>query len=128
MKLQRKTEINYIKSDPFNRIKRYVQNLRLALLGNNPYQVEMDEARDYLEKAAGDLKATQDMCYSTMEMWSESQKQLNQMQQLVETLRDHLHEKDDQVEQLRREYRDSIEQMKRDYEKRQAEETKTHYI
>lgn len=121
MKSQRKTEINYIRNDTFYRVKRYGKNLLLALLGNNPYQVEMDEARDYLEKAAGDLKATQDMCYSTMEMWSESQKQLNQMQQLVETLRGHLHEKDDQVEQLRREYRDSIEQMKRDYEKHQSE-------
>lgn len=121
MKSQRKTEINYIRNDTFYRVKRYGKNLLLALLGNNPYQVEMDEARDYLEKAAGDLKATQDMCYSTMEMWSESQKQLKRMQQLVETLRGHLHEKDEQVDQLRREYYNHIEQMKRDYEKHQSE-------
>lgn len=123
------TEINCdIESAPFNCIKRYVKNLLLALLGDNPYQMEMDEARDCLEKAAENLKATQDMCYSTMEKWSESQKQLNQLQQLVETLRGHLHEKDEQVDQLRREYCNHIEQMKRDCEKRQAEETKTHYI
>lgn len=122
------TEINYIESGTFNRIRRYVKNLLLALLGDNPYQMEMDEARDCLEKAAENLKATHDMCYSTMAKWSESQKQLNQMQQLVETLRDHLREKDEEVDQLRREYCNHIEQMKRDCEKRQAEETKTHYI
>ena len=121
MKIQRKTDINYIESVTFNRVKRYVKNLLLALLGNNPYQMEMDEARNHLEKAAENLKATQDMCWQAMEMWSESHQQLLQMQQLVETLRGHLHEKDDQVEQLRREYRDSIEQMKRDYEKHQSE-------
>ena len=121
MKSQRKTEINYIRNDTFYRVKRYGKNLLLALLGNNPYQMEMDEARNHLEKAAENLKATQDMCWQAMEMWSESHQQLLQMQQLVETLRGHLHEKDDQVEQLRREYRDSIEQMKRDYEKHQSE-------
>lgn len=121
MKSQRKTDINYIESVTFNRVKRYVKNLLLALLGNNPYQMEMDEARNHLEKAAEDLKAAQDMCYATMERWNESQKQLTQMQQLVETLRDHLSDKDEQIEQLRRKYIDYIEQMKHDYEKRQNE-------
>ena len=121
MKIQRKTDINYIESVTFNRVKRYVKNLLLALLGNNPYQMEMDEARNHLEKAAENLKATQDMCWQAMEMWSDSQKQLAQMQQLVETLRGHLREKEEQAEQLRREYLDRIDQMKRDYEKRQNE-------
>lgn len=121
MKLQRKTNINYIESVTFNRVKRYVKNLLLALIGYNPYQMEMDQARNHLERAAEDLKAAQDMCYATMERWNESHRQLTQMQQLVETLRDHLREKDEQVEQLRREYIDCIERMKRDYEKHQNE-------
>lgn len=121
MIIQQKTEINYIESSTFGSIKRYAQNLLQALLGKNPYQVEMGKARDALEKAAEILNTMQDMYSATLEKWSESQKQLTQMQQLVETLRDHLREKDEQVEQLRREYIDCIERMKRDYEKHQNE-------
>ena len=122
MKLQRKTEINYIEDPTTNRVKRYFKNLLLAMLGKNPYHMEMGEARDHLEKAAENLKTMQDMYNATMERWGESQKQLAQMQQLVETLRDHLREKDEQVERLHREYSDYMEQMKRDYETRQNEE------
>ena len=121
MKIQQKAEIKHIESSTFNRFKRYFKNLWLALLGRNPYQMERVEARGHLEKAAEDLKAALDVCEKTLDQWGESQKQLMQMQQLVETLRGHLREKDDQLEQLHREYNDCIEKLKRDYEKRRNE-------
>lgn len=126
MIIQRKTEINYIESSTFGCVKRYAQNLLQALLGKNPYQVEMGKARDALEKAAGNLNAMQDMYSATLEKWSESQKQLTQMQQLVETLRDHLREKDEQMGHLRRQYDNFVEQMKRDHEMHKKQQT--HYI
>lgn len=86
------------------RIGRYLRNLLLALTGNNPYQMELDEAREHLEKAADNLSATQDMCYSTMERWNESQQQVVQLQHVIETLRGHLREKDEMLEQMRQEY------------------------
>lgn len=118
MILQRRT----VENSTFDCVKRYLKNLLLALLGNNPYQVEMGEASDHLEKAAEALKTMQNLYDATMERWSESQKQLKQMQQLVETLRTHLREKDEQMKQLWRNYNYHIDQMKRDYEKRQNEE------
>ena len=121
MKLQRKTEINYTESSFYNRVKRYAKNLLLALLGNNPYQMEMAEAKVHLEKATEMWLTMKDMCFATMELERESQKQLMKMQLLVEILRDHLREKDEQVEQIKRECRDYIERMKRDYEKHQNE-------
>lgn len=122
----KKTEINYTESSTFGGVKRYAQNLLQALLGKNPYQVEMGKARDALEKAAENLNAMQDMYSATLEKWSESQKQLTQMQQLVETLRDHLREKDEQMGQLRRQYDNFVEQMKRDHEMHKKQQT--HYI
>ena len=119
MKLQRKAEIIYTESPTINSVNRYFRNLWLALLGNNPYQMEMIEAMGHLEMASKSLRDTQDMCHETMDRWGESQKQLTQMQQLVETLRDHLREKDEQLAQLCREHRDCMEQMRRDHEKHQ---------
>lgn len=108
-----------------SRIGCYLRNLWLALLGNNPYQMELEEAKVYLEKAAENLSTTQDMCYDTMERWNESQKEIDNLQKLVETLRDHLREKDELMEQLARECRNQMEQMKRDYEKRQTRDKNT---
>lgn len=73
-------------------MKRYLKNLLAALLGNNPYQAE-------LEKADENVKQLRDMYFAACEKWEQNDKQVASLQQLVENLRERIKDKDAAINQ-----------------------------
>ena len=73
-------------------MKRYLKNLLAALLGNNPYQAE-------LEKADENVKQLRDMYFAACEKWEQNDKKVASLQQLVENLRERIKDKDAAINQ-----------------------------
>ena len=91
-------------------MKQYLKNLFLALTGSNPFQVELEDTKQQLEKAAENVSALQDQLYSALEEWEheakmleESQKREAGLQQLTENLRERIADKDRMIAKLEEE-------------------------
>lgn len=91
-------------------MRHYFRNLITALCGSNPYQMELDDIREKYGKTAERVGYLEDMYYKSLEKWDESCKQneeagrqLASFQKLVETLRGHIKEKDELLDQLKKE-------------------------
>lgn len=119
------------------RIGRYLLTLWRALIGKNPFRMELAEAKEQLKKATENVQSLQDQLFAALDHWEGCQaelyeankaleaatetaacKQLKSMQRLVENLRERIKEKDAQLEQQGREFQERMEQMKADYQKR----------
>ena len=118
-------------------IARYLRNVMLALLGRDPYRMELDDLYDRYEKAAGNVRDLQDQYCSALEKWDECQKMLEEsdkalkaaaatascrqlagMQRLVENLRQRVREKEADMERQGREFSDRMDRMKAGYQER----------
>ena len=91
-------------------MKYYLKNLFLALTGNNPFQIELKETKQQLEKAAENMSAMQDMYYKALENWTQaiktleaSEKRCGSLQQLTENLRERIADKDRMIAKLEKE-------------------------
>lgn len=90
-------------------MKQYLKNLFLALTGSNPFQVELEEAKQQLEKAAENMSAMQDQLYAALSKWegamyeAESYKNsIKGYQVLTENLRERIKEKDGLIKELQK--------------------------
>lgn len=120
-------------------MKRYLKNLLMALTGRNPFQVELEEARQQLEKARENMSSLQDQLYEALQRWGESQKTQEKSdainkklqkrigaaekraascQVLIENLREHIREKDAEMESAGLEFRERMERVKYEYQQR----------
>lgn len=111
---------------------RYLKNLFLSLLGYNPYQKEIDELNEKI-KAGATCMRIKDVLYDILlgncesaqarveELCTESeakQRQINDLQALVEILRKRIREKNDKIQQQGIECRAHVERIKSDYQQR----------
>jgi len=84
-------------------MKRYLKNLLTALFGNNPFQMELEKAKEDYEKTAARVKKLD-------ELYTKVQGQMGSYQNLVEILRKRLTEKDELLKRTKEEYQKRIEQ------------------
>ena len=88
---------------------RYFKTLLIALLGRNPYRLELEQARDEYKRAAENMKTFRDLYYMCKEKEDgKAARLIDSLQQLVEMLRQHIREKDEQIEQMRADYRQQV--------------------
>jgi chromosome segregation ATPase len=93
-------------------MRRYFKNLLSALLGNNPYEAELDDLRRQMEQAAENVERLRDIYCAACEKWAQGDKQVASLQQLVENLRERIADKDAVIDQLKKEYREYTKQAK----------------
>ena len=89
-------------------IRNYLRNLWLALTGNNPYQVELDEVREEYRKTASNVKKLEDFYYKALEKWDKADGQIKDYQTLVENLRKRVAEKDALIAEMDKDYRKRV--------------------
>jgi predicted nucleic acid-binding Zn-ribbon protein len=95
-------------------MRRYFRNLLMALLGRNPFQIELNEVKENLVSAAENVSMLNDMYFKLQEKMVAAEKWLIDYQSLVENLRERIKDKDEQLSQQARDYRTSLAE----YEKR----------
>lgn len=95
-------------------MRRYFKNLLSALLGNNPYEAELDDLRRQMEQASENVERLRDMYCAACEKWESAKRllsinreriekrdsQIASLQQLVENLRERIADKDAVIDQL----------------------------
>ena len=106
-------------------MRRYFKNLLIALMGRNPYQIELDELREHYEKAAERVNELNEFYFKMVEKMDKTKKRMNDYQTLIENLRNRLAEKETENEQQGADFRERMERMKADYQKRIDEYNKT---
>ena len=106
-------------------MRRYFKNLLIALMGRNPYQIELDELREHYEKAAERVNELNDFYFKMVEKMDQTKRRMNDYQTLIENLRNRLAEKETENEQQGADFRERMERMKADYQKRIDEYNKT---
>lgn len=95
-------------------MRRYFKNLLIALLGRNPYQIELDEVKEKYEAAAENVNSLNDMYYKLLEKMDYAEKWIADYQRIIENLRERIKEKEEMLSQQDRDYRASLDE----YEKR----------
>ena len=73
-------------------MKRYFNNLWMALIGSDPFRDELQDAKDKLNKAADNLSAMQNQLYAALEKWEQSAKRIDDYEALIENLRERIKE------------------------------------
>ena len=120
-------------------MRRYLRNLWLALTGNNPFRIELDELRTRNENnkelaemlqrnydaamniykgTAEQVKVLGDQIAKTEASIETFRKREASLQRLVENLRESVTDKESVIEQQRRDFHERMERMKADYQKR----------
>ena len=99
-------------------MKRYLRNLLMAIIGRNPYQVELDELTEHYEKTAERVMRLEEMHLTLQMKLKETFKWVSDYQALVENLRKRLSDKDAELEDARKEYNMWMQRQKADYQQR----------
>lgn len=108
---------------------RYIMFLLAAILGRNPFKKELDDMTEKLEKASENVQRLREMYYSVLENWqaamtlleqqrTEDERQRNDLQNLVENLRERIKEKNAELERHDEDFRSYISRIKQDYQQR----------
>lgn len=84
-------------------VKQYFKNLIRALLGRNPFQMELDEVREMYEKTAERVSELQEYYFKIVEQMDQSKRQMKDDQRLIESLRDRVGECQEETEYYRKE-------------------------
>lgn len=79
----------------------YFKNIAIALLGRNPYQLELDRVREEYEKTAEQVRLLD-------ELYGKVQKNLSDYEQLIENLRKRIIEKDQLMASMKRDFQERL--------------------
>lgn len=99
-------------------MRRYFKNLLMALLGRNPYQMELYEVRYNYGVVEEHVRILNDMYYKAVEKMVKTEKWITDYQTIVENLRERIKEKEAELESQDQSWRDRMEGMKAVYEHR----------
>ena len=89
-------------------MKHYIKNLIAALVGNDPYRMELEKIKEEYEKTAERVKMLDESYYKVRERLAEASRKSAGYQSLIENLRQHLSEKDALIERMREESRNQV--------------------
>ena len=81
-------------------MKRYFKNLWHALIGRNPFQLELERVREDFKKTEAKVRDLNALYYEVRSKIQNSEHQINDYQVLVENLRRRLADKDDIIKAL----------------------------
>lgn len=105
------------------KMENYLRNLLLALLGKNPYRMELDKAEHEYELTAKKVAQLEDMRYQFEEKMSRTYQELAQakekilaFQRLTENLRQSVTDKDATLDAERRDRADAIKRLTAEHE------------
>jgi chromosome segregation ATPase len=98
-------------------LSRYLQNLMAAICGSDPYRMELDRVREEYEKTAARVAGLDELCDEFRSRQAELAGQIGDYQVLVENFRGRISDKDEQIAQMKREWKDR----EADYQKRVAD-------
>ena len=82
------------------KMKRYFKNLWHALIGRNPFQLELERVREDFKKTEAKVRDLNALYYEVRSKIQNSEHQINDYQVLVENLRRRLADKDDIIKAL----------------------------
>ena len=99
-------------------MRRYLKNLIIALMGRNPYRMELDDLTEKYEKTAERVYGLNDIYFKMVEKMEETKMRMNDYQTLVENLRQRVDEKEVELDCQKKDFRDRMERIKSDYQKR----------
>lgn len=99
-------------------MRRYLKNLIIALMGRNPYRMELDDLTEKYEKTAERVYGLNDIYFKMVEKMEETKMRMNDYQTLVENLRQRVAEKEVELDCQKKDFRDRMERIKSDYQKR----------
>lgn len=91
-------------------MKQYFKNLFLALIGCNPFELQLDEMRTYYQKTAERVTELDEMYHKLQEALSKKEKTISDYQNLTENLRSRITEKDVEYERMKKHYQERIKQ------------------
>lgn len=89
-----------LKSHNFETLKHYLRNLFLALLGRNPFRVELDELREHYLKTADNVATLTELYYKSQEALLNARERIADGQRLVENLKSRIAENDNEIKRL----------------------------
>lgn len=81
-------------------VRQYFKTLFLALIGKNPYRLELECIRAEHEKTKKDVEDLHHLYNICKENDDRKNEQITSLQNLVEVLRERIREKDSQIEQM----------------------------
>lgn len=91
----------------------YIKNLMTALLGNNPYQMELDRVKEEYAKTASRVNDLSDKADELNQRLEDDVKTLDGYQLLIENLRERVAEKDGEIAHMKEEFKERTEGYKR---------------
>lgn len=89
-------------------MKHYIKNLIAALVGNDPYRMELEKIKEEYEKTAERVKMLDESYYKVRERLAEASRKSTGYQSLIENLRQRLSEKDALIERMIEESRNQV--------------------
>lgn len=95
-------------------IRCYCKTLLMAIMGRNPYLLELQEVRREYAATAHQVAILDELHNIYKEKDKETARNVSHLQGLVEVLRERIDDKNEQIRQMEQEYRRQVE----NYEKR----------
>lgn len=83
-------------------IKHYFKTLLIAILGRNPYRLELEQVRSEYAKTAENVELLRDAYYICKEKEEKANQQIASLQNLVELLRERIRENYDIIDKLQK--------------------------
>ncbi len=94
------------------KLKRYLRNLWLALMGWNPYQVELAETKRHLDDAKVDAHRWTDVAKKATDSLVRKEQEVKNYQNLTENLRQRITDKDIEIDRRKRDYANAIDTLR----------------
>ena len=91
------------RSKPVETMRPYCKNLLRALLGQNPFQAELDELRERYDKTAERVAELNEFYFKSIEKFDKTNRQVRDYQRLIEQLRTRVFECEEQLSEYRKE-------------------------
>lgn len=83
-------------------MKKYFRTLLLALLGRNPFQMELDELREHYEQASDRVVELYELYYKSVDNFDKTKQMVADYQTLIENLRERIGEYQERLDECQR--------------------------
>lgn len=99
----------------FYNTKKYFRHLFIALLGRNPFRVELEQVTHEYEQTAAKVRHLDELRYTLEQKVAEETAKVHQFENLTENQRQRLTDKDITIDAMTKEHRERMAQVQKDY-------------